>query len=249
VWSPDQWLRTIDRDGVPTLESPAPGLSSHPFPARPQREDFDSTELPIEFQWLRTPWPDEIFSLTARPGHLRLYGRETVGSLFHQALVARRQQAHSFSASTSVDVNPQHFQQAAGLICYYNSSKFHYFYISHDDLIGRHVCVMSCLPDQVQSDAFSPPVPIKSGVRIHIRVEVDCERLQFAYRLEGEDWRWLPQIFDASILSDEATAPGLPNFTGAFVGVCCQDTAGTRMPADFDYFEYAERPFRAEPFG
>jgi xylan 1,4-beta-xylosidase len=249
VWSPDQWLRTIDRDGVPTLESPAPGLSGHPFPARPQREDFDSTELPIEFQWLRTPWPDEIFSLTARPGHLRLYGRETVGSLFHQALVARRQQAHSFSASTSVDVNPQHFQQAAGLICYYNSSKFHYFYISHDDLIGRHVCVMSCLPDQVQSDAFSPPVPIKSGVRIHIRVEVDCERLQFAYRLEGEDWRWLPQIFDASILSDEATAPGLPNFTGAFVGVCCQDSAGTRMPADFDYFEYAERPFRAEPFG
>jgi hypothetical protein len=27
---------------------------------------------------------------------------------------------------------------------------------------------------------------------------------------------------DASILSDEATAPGLANFTGAFVGMCCQ---------------------------
>ena len=53
---------------------------------------------------------------------------------------------------------------------------------------------------------------------------------------DGDDWRWLPEQFDASILSDEATAPGLPNFTGAFVGVCCQDLAGTRMPADFDYF-------------
>ena len=48
-------------------------------------------------------------------------------------------------------------------------------------------------------------------------------------------------MFDASILSDEATAPGLPNFTGAFVGMACQDLAGTARPADFDYFEYRER--------
>jgi xylan 1,4-beta-xylosidase len=231
------------------VEAPVPALPSHPFPERPEREDFGASELPIEFQWLRTPRPDDIFSLTARPGHLRLYGRETIGSLFHQALVARRQQSHTFSAATSVDVNPQHFQQAAGLVCYYNSSKFHYLYISHDNSIGRHICVMSCLPDQVQSDAFITPIPITAGVRVHMRAEVDCERLQFAYRLEGEDWRWLPQIFDASILSDEATAPGLPNFTGAFVGMCCQDTEGTRMTADFDYFEYRQREYQPQPFG
>ena len=33
---------------------------------------------------------EEIGSLTARPGYLRLYGRESFNSLFHQALVARR---------------------------------------------------------------------------------------------------------------------------------------------------------------
>ena len=53
--------------------------------------------------------------------------------------------------------------------------------------------------------------------------------------------------FDASILSDEASAPGTPNFTGAFVGVCCQDLAGTGSPADFDYFVYRERGYRVEP--
>ena len=63
---------------------------------------------------------------------------------------------------------------------------------------------------------------------VHLRVEVDLERLHFGYRVEGTDWIWLPQSFDASILSDEATAPGLPNFTGAFVGMACQDLAGTR---------------------
>jgi xylan 1,4-beta-xylosidase len=105
---------------------------------------------------------------------------------------------------------------------------------------------MSALPDQVQTDAFTAPIPIPDG-RIHLRVEVDYERLNFAYRVDGEDWRWLAEQFDASILSDEANAPGTPNFTGAFVGMCCQDLAGTLRPADFDYFDYEERDFRPQP--
>jgi xylan 1,4-beta-xylosidase len=56
----------------------------------------------------------------------------------------------------------------------------------------------------------------------------------------------MPGPLDASILSDEAAAPGTPNFTGAFVGVCCQDLAGTRQPADFDYFVYRERGYQVE---
>ena len=249
VWSADGWLRTVDGEGVPMLDAPAPpGTPIHSFAADPEREDFDGGQLPLAFQWLRSPWPDELFSLTARPGHLRLYGRETIGSQFRQALVARRQQSHSFSASTVVDFSPRHFQQSAGLICYYNASKFHYLYVSHDDSVGVHLRVMSCVPDQVQSDAFTEPLPIPAGTPVHLRVEVDCERLQFSYRVDDDGWRWLPQLFDASILSDEATAPGLPNFTGAFVGMCCQDLAGTALPADFDYFEYVERPYRARPW-
>jgi xylan 1,4-beta-xylosidase len=104
---------------------------------------------------------------------LRLYGRETPGSLFHQALVARRQQSHCFRASTAVEFEPENFQQMAGLICYYNSFKYHYLYITHDDAIGKHIRVMSALPDQVQSDAFTSPIPVPSCVPIELRVEVD----------------------------------------------------------------------------
>jgi xylan 1,4-beta-xylosidase len=125
--------------------------------------------------------------------------------------------------------------------------KYHYFYLSHDEAAGTHLRVMSALPDAPQSDAFSPLIPIPAGRRVHLRVDVDFERLYFAYHLDGtsdDDWTYLPQMFDASILSDEATAPGLPNFTGAFVGMACQDMAGTACHADFDYFEYVERDYR-----
>ena len=245
IWGEDDWLRTVDGQGIPTVETPAPSLPAHAFPATPVRDQFNSPQLPIDFQWLRTPWPQEIFSLTARPGFLRLLGRETIGSSFKQSLVARRQQAHCFSAATIVEFEPEHFQQSAGLVCYYNGAKFHYLHLSHDETLGKYLRVMSCVPDSLQTDAFTPPIGIPSGRPVHLRVEIDYERLHFAYRVEGvdQDWRWLPQQFDASVLSDEATAPGQSSFTGAFVGMACQDLAGTLRPADFDFFEYRERSY------
>jgi xylan 1,4-beta-xylosidase len=223
----------------------APDLPPCPFPPDPEREDFDGPDLPMPFQWLRTPCPEQIFSLTECPGHLRLYGRETIGSLFTQALVGRRLQSFCASIRTILDFEPDHFQQAAGLVAYYNGSKFHYLHIGHEEGIGRHVRVMSALPDAPVADAYTAPVPIASGP-IELRAEMDCERLRFAFRMAGgKIWTWLPETFDASLLSDEASAPGLPNFTGAFVGMACQDMAGTGKAADFDWFEYVERAYRA----
>jgi xylan 1,4-beta-xylosidase len=146
-----------------------------------------------------------------------------------------------------MEFEPDTFQQMAGLVCYYSGAKFHYLYISHDAELGKHIRVMSSLPDQAQSDAFSAPVALPAGSPVYLRVEVDYERLYFAYRVGDGEWRRIAGLLDSSILSDEAAAPGTPNFTGAFVGVCCQDLSGARRPADFDYFEYRERDYRAVP--
>jgi xylan 1,4-beta-xylosidase len=243
AWGEDDWLYTENRDALPQLETVAPDLPPHAFQPKQTREEFDEPTLPVDFQWLRSPFPDELFSLTARRGCLRIFGRETTGSPFRQALVARRQQAHCYSASTAVEFEPQHYQQQAGLICYYNSSKFHYLYISTDETLGKHVRAMTCHPEL--PDTFTAPIPVTANLPVELRVEVDFERLRFAFRTGSGEWQWLEEIFDASILSDEAGPPGLPNFTGAFVGMCCQDYAGTAYPADFDYFEYREREFRA----
>lgn len=253
TWGEDGWLRTldgVDATGLPTAQTPAPSTPPHPFPPAPVREDFDAPALPLHFQWLRSPHPEELFSLTARPGYLRLFGRETVGSLFRQSLVARRQQSHCYRAATVIEFEPEHFQHLAGLICYYNSAKFHYLHLSHDESLGKHLRVMTATPDSTLADAFTPPIPIPAGHPVHLRVEVDYERLEFAYRVEGvhQSWQWLPQTFDASILSDEATTPGFPNFTGAFIGLACQDLAGTLHPADFDFFDYLERDYSPNPF-
>jgi xylan 1,4-beta-xylosidase len=131
------------------------------------------------------------------------------------------------------------------LVCYYNSVKFHYLYVSRDET-GKHLRVMSALPDQVSADAFTPPIPIPSDVPIELRVEVDYERLRFAYRMERRRGSGCRSSSTRASCRTRRARRELPNFTGAFVGMACQDLAGTAMPADFDWFEYRERDYVAD---
>jgi xylan 1,4-beta-xylosidase len=205
-----------------------------------ERHEFDSPALPDPFQWLRTPYPEQLFSLTDRPGYLRLFGRESIGSRFTQSLVARRQQAFRYTAETAVEFAPANFQQAAGLICYYNSSKYYFLQIALADTGERQVQLLSAIPGGEECGSVVETAPAPPGT-IALRVEVHDETARFAFRsVESEEWCWLRGSFDASILSDEATRPGFPNFTGAFVGMACYDLSGARMPADFAYFHYRE---------
>lgn len=234
-WDEDGWLRTLDRSGEPDPSPPGPALAAAPWPIREWDGGFDVDALPSEFQWLRTPYPEELFSLLARPGWLRLWGRETVGSHFRQALVARRQEHLRYTATTRLDFTPDNFQQAAGLICYYNSTKFHYWHVTAD-AGTRFVQLMSAEPGRGCTTSFvSPPIPAGP---VELRACVDHDRLHFAWRLADGQWHSSHAV-DASILADEVTLPGLPNFTGAFVGMAAQDLSGAGTPADFEWFRYA----------
>jgi xylan 1,4-beta-xylosidase len=59
---------------------------------------------------------------------------------------------------------------------------------------------------------------------------------QFSASPDGTNWRDIGPALDASKLSDDY-GHGF-HFTGAMVGLCAQDLAGTRTVADFDYFDY-----------
>ncbi len=201
---------------------------------------FDSPQLPIEFQWLRVADPSEFMSLTDNPGKLRLYGRESLGSLYLSALIARRQQHFSFTATTQVTFAPNNFQQMAGLVCYYNAHKFHYLYLSTDDDLGCHLGIMSCTGDPTLAVQFPiEPRRVALGTTsVHLRADVAYEKLQFFWSEDGEAWHPIDCELDYSFISDEAGKGEGANFTGAFVGMCCQDMSGQGLPADFDYFTY-----------
>ena len=205
------------------------------------RYRFEGPALPDDFQWLRVPDPSELFSLTALKGRLRLYGRDSVGSTFHQAIVGRRQTEHRYSAETTMEFAPECFQQMAGLITYYNAHKFHYCYVSFDPDLGRHAGVMSCAADPTTAVSF-PDWECRTSLgegAVRIRVEVDGANQQFFVATGSDAFMPVGPILDASLLSDEAGAGEGANFTGNFVGMAAQDLTGQRRPADFVNFNYA----------
>lgn len=244
-WDADGWLRMCGEPLAPQEYVPSPGLPAHVFPAESTRHDFDTPTLPDSFQWLRTPYPERIFSLSARPGYLRLIGRESIGSWFEQSLVARRQTAFAYSAETVVDAKPDSYQKMAGLIAYYNRFAFHYLALTFDDNAGTCLQVYSCggnWPDGQLDLGLETPVAVPEGMPIRLRVEVQNCALCFYYAWGTKDWARIGPVLNASVLSDEAGPGEHRNFTGAFIGIAAYDLSGAAMPADFDYFDYQETP-------
>ena len=236
----DGWFRLACGGHLPELEIEAPDLEREEPVAEIEHDDFDSTDLNDVYQWLRTPTPEDFYSLSDKPGSLRLYGMESAGSLYNQALIARRQKNFAFVATTALEFEPASFQQMAGLICYYNSRKFHYLYISIDD-IGKHIGIMSCEADMTSAVTFpihSNRIQVRPGSKIWLRANVDHARLTFSWSDDGEKWRAIPADLDQSLLSDEAGIKGGEQFTGAFVGMSCNDVSGRRQHADFEFFSY-----------
>jgi xylan 1,4-beta-xylosidase len=243
VWGDDDWLYLAGGGVVPAVETPSPFPAARtPGPTRRAYAFSPEASLPPDFQWLRTPHPERIWSLSARPGWLRLTARESIGSWFEQALVARRQEHFAYRAETEVEFAPWNFQQAAGLTAYYNRTKFHALAVGWDEVLGRSLTILSCSGDWPEGRlSFPLAAPVRlSEKRVKLAVQVDGADLQFFYAEGSGAWRAVGASLDASILSDEAGHGEHGSFTGAFVGVFAFDTSGAGATADFGSFEYED---------
>ena len=222
----------------------APDLPDYNFEVDPARNDFDSAELSINFQSLRLPIEEDWVSLSDRPGYLRIKGRESLSSFHYQSMIARRVQSHHVEVSTCVEFNPDYFQQMAGLVCYYNTYHYHYLYItSNDDGSKKLLNVLTCDKFKI-TEPMDEMADVTGAERIFLKVDFDGADMQFYYAVKEGDWERIGPVLDGSILSDDYVRDEnnryRPAFTGAFVGMVCQDLTGGMKHADFDWFEYKE---------
>ncbi|WP_341675285.1 glycoside hydrolase family 43 protein [Niveibacterium sp. SC-1] len=247
-WTADGWLRTTHGDNVPRREVPAPDLPAAPFAAEPARDDFDAPALSGHFNSLRAPFDPSWVSLAARPGWLRLTGRESLMSFHDQSLVMRRQQHFRCEAETELDFAPESFQQMAGLLAYYNTQNHAYLCVTvapHGAPNAGERVLRLLGNDHGIYHEWSEAIPLAAGT-VRLKVVFALDRFHFEYAQGDAPWQPVGPALPAAMLSDEhatvfdggyARSFG---FTGNYLGLACQDLTGRRMHADFDHFTYRE---------
>lgn len=237
TWDADDWLYLEQGGTSPVLNTKGPsGLPEAPCPEVGWDGNFDRPQLDLHFQSLRQPVSEDWLSLTERPGYLRLKGMEPTVSTFRQSLIARRVQSFDISAETSVEFEPETFQQMAGLIAYYDTENHYYLRLSLDDELGRTLNIIAT--DAATScEVLEDEVQVPATGAISMRLTLKGAALQFEFSDPGGAWTKIGPVLNGAILSDDYNHLG---FTGAFVGLCCQDISGRKRHADFRCFVYRE---------
>lgn len=244
-WTADGWPRLAHGDKHPRREVPAPALPPAPFPPEPELDPFDVPTLSSQWNTLRAPAGDWL-SLSARPGYLRLTGRESLTSCFDQSLVARRQQACDCVAETELEFAPADFQQCAGLVAHYNPRNHAHLHVMLDE---RFECRVLRLMVNDRGGPSEPalPQPLPANGAVGLRVRFAGTTLRFCWRMEATDWQDIGPALPMALLSDEhATHFQGDNvarsfgFTGNCIGLACQSLGGVPAVADFAHFRYGE---------
>ncbi|WP_261806305.1 glycoside hydrolase family 43 protein [Lapidilactobacillus luobeiensis] len=240
-WDENAWPHLLDNSHLPSA-TVLIGSSEEKIIQKKDyttRCDFTQPSLPKYFKTLRYPL-GKRGSLSAKAGYLRLFGNESLSSQFEQSLIARRWQNFSFRAETKVQFNPLNFQQMAGLVLFYDTDNWCYLYLSYDEVLHcRYLQIENAEINQFRY--LSEKVYLPDDELIGLAVEVDHEQAQYFYQTATSEWQQIGMRYSADHLSDDFIKDhGKLAFTGAMVGICCQDMAEHQRYADFAYFDYCE---------
>lgn len=196
---------------------------------------FENDKFLADFMTLREPTHNGRFSLTDRPGYLRMYGRESMNSVMEQSILVHRQTEHSFEVITELEFEPKNFAHMAGIIYRYNEGNQFYCYMTHHETKGN---VIGRITIDRGSDWMLPEEDqiCISGNHVFLKLEVCGMTGRFYCSEDGTQYTAVGEEFDVSILSDDYAF----GFTGAMVGMACQDLQFHKYPADFKSFLYRE---------
>ncbi len=220
----DGWPLFNPGPGRVLLNERAPDLPAHPWPQGPRVDPFDAAELRPDWLMIRTP-RSAWWSLTARPGHLRLQLRPpTLADRGNPSFVGRRLQHRDFSAHTVVDVVPAADGEAAGLALVH-SDAFHI----RLELSGVAARVVRATVRRAGVDTVAGEVTVPAGP------------VQLGVEARGDDYQL--RVGAQPVATVDGRVLGWPlagGFFGALVGLYATSTGtASSTTADFDWFEYA----------
>jgi alpha-N-arabinofuranosidase len=226
TWTQDGWPIAGNK-GVMMEEFPAPNLPEHLWEKEPARDDFNSQELGLQWNFLRNPYEAD-WSLSEKPGFLRLKGSKvSLKEKDSPAFVGRRQTAFNIEASAKINFTPTASNEEAGLVVRGNDANHFSLLITMHE--GKRVVMFrKYLQDKVAEVKYSE---IPEG---EIILNISATDLEYKFLVQKEGKK--PILVGTAETKDISTEK-INGFIGAFIGMYASGngTANTN-PADFDWF-------------
>lgn len=226
----------VNENGRIELTMPAPKLPQHIWPKPPARDNFDGDKLAMQWNFLRNPYEGD-FSLTARPGYLRLNGSAvTLNDQDSPAFVGRRQTEFNCTASTLLEFDPKSENEEAGLAAR-GFDRFHYDIGVTLRQGRRQVFFRKVLKGEiiepVQYVDVQPGPVILSVKASPLSYEFSCQSSTGAREVLGT--ALTKGLSVEKIGFDRGMC-----FTGVYFGMYATGNGQkSTSPADFDWFEYS----------
>ncbi|MFD2034686.1 glycoside hydrolase family 43 protein [Belliella marina] len=230
TWTPDGWPIAGDR-GVMLEEFPVPNLPEHIWEKESVRDDFDSSDLRLLWNFLRNPH-DTDWSLTENLGYLRLNGSKiSFREKDSPAFVARRQTAFNMAASTKVNFTPVAPNEEAGLVIRGNDENHLSLVITMRD--GKRVAMYR---EFLKGDEKDTEVMEISEGDITLRITASESQYEFWVQEEGK-----PAVSLGTSPTKVLSTEVLNGFTGVYIGMYASGNGSANTnPADFDWFDFEE---------
>jgi len=234
TWSDKGWP-VVNGNGTLEMSLPAPKLPQHPFEKPPVRDNFDGDKLAMQWNFLRNPYEDD-FSLTARPGYLRLNGSAvTLNDQDSPAFVGRRQTDLNCVASTLLEFDPNSENEEAGLVARQNDK--HHYEIGVTLRQGkRQVFFRKVLKGKTMDPikyADTQPGPVT------LSVKASPLSYEFSFQSSASDSKVLGTALTKGLSVEEIGFEDGMCFTGVYFGMYATGNGKKCItPADFAWFEY-----------
>ena len=229
-----------DSDGWPVAQYPngveaAPDLPSSGIPWTVPRSDmFDGSRLAPDWSFLGFT-PDDSYSLTERPGWLRLIpsGGRTFPVTPGQNTVIQNAAEHAYSLVTRVDFDPQTDTDQAGLWTFNGSETLEAkLFVTTDGADGLAV--------QFSFDVTLHTESVDGDGPVWLRLWRDGHDLTGSYSLDGTSWTDVGQSIDVSRMDrHQPVSEGGMDFN-AFTGNQQGPYVLGDTPADFDLYLYRD---------
>lgn len=228
TWSADGWPVVNQEKPLQTVMSAKDLPAAHPWPATPEVDEFNRTDLGVEWYSLRAP-ANALYSLTEKPGVLRLKGsRDQLSTVTTPAFVGYRQRDLDMHASTALSFDPAAAGQTAGLVIRQDEQNHYLAAIVKKD--GKRRVELTSVVKGKATVVKEMDVPAGEVV-----LAVDAKPAAYTFSaMAGGKKIDLGALPTAPLSSEKAGG-----FTGVYIGLYATNQADAPMPpADFAWFKY-----------